>query len=75
MASARFRLQQILEQVGMSRRELSRRSGVPMVTINRMCANITSQVSLKTLGALGHALGVPPGNLIADGEPRGRGRT
>ena len=59
----------------MSRRELARRCGVSVGIINRMCNNTTSQVSLKTLGALGQALGVPAGNLIADGKPRGRTRT
>ncbi len=73
--TARFRLQEILEQVGMSPGELSRRSGVPLVTIHRMCHNLTSQVSLETLGALARALGMPAGNIIADGEPPGGRRT
>ena len=64
---ARFRLDEILEQhkpEPMSQSELSRRSGVSFTTINRMCANKTSQVSLKTLDSLAGVLECQPGDII-----------
>ncbi len=72
--TARFRLQEILDEVGMSQSELSRRSGVSFVTINRMCNNLTEGVSLKTLDALAQVLGVQPGDIIEGDEPPQRGR-
>ncbi len=75
---ARFRLDELLEQhkpEPMSQSELSRKSGVSFTTINRMCANKTSQVSLKTLDSLAEVLGCAPGDLIvADKPKRGRGK-
>lgn len=62
--SARFRLKEQLEQSGMTQSELARRSVVSFVTINRMVANKTAQVSLKTLDALSKALGCEPGDLL-----------
>jgi DNA-binding Xre family transcriptional regulator len=65
------------DEKGMSQSELSRRSGVSYVTINRMCNNLTEGVSLRTLDALARELGVEPGDLIErEEEPppkRGRG--
>lgn len=61
---ARFRLDRLLEQAGISQRELGRRSGVSPTTINRMAANLTAQVSLRTLDALARVLGVEPGDII-----------
>jgi DNA-binding Xre family transcriptional regulator len=60
----RFRLRELLEDAKMSQSELARRSGVSFVTINRMCANATEGVSLKTLDAIAAALKVEPGELL-----------
>ncbi len=75
--TARFRLLELLEEAGMSQTDLARSSGISMVTINRMCANKTAQVALKTLDAIANVLRVDPGDLI-EGEKgakkrRGRG--
>ncbi len=61
---ARFCLDRLLEEAGVSQRELARRSKVSPTTINRMAANLTAQVSLRTLDALAKVLGVEPGDLI-----------
>lgn len=66
---ARFCLDRLLEEAGISQRELSRRSGVSPTTINRMASNLTAQVSLRTLDALAKVLGLEPGDLI---ERKGR---
>jgi transcriptional regulator with XRE-family HTH domain len=69
--AARFRLAEILESAGISQRELAARSGVSPTTINRMCNNLTGQVSLRTLDSLAKALSaagkrVGPADLIED---------
>jgi DNA-binding Xre family transcriptional regulator len=73
--STRFRLAELLEAAGpsMNQSELSRRSGVSIVTINAMANNRTKQVSLATLDALSEALGVEPGELL-EREPRKRNK-
>jgi transcriptional regulator with XRE-family HTH domain len=64
MTVTRFRLREILEEIGMSQSELSRQSGVSFATINRMCTNATRQVSLDTLERLAKALQREPTELI-----------
>ena len=66
---ARFCLDRLIESAGISQRELARRSGVSPTTINRMAANLTGQVSLRTLDALAKVLGCEPGDLV---ERKGR---
>lgn len=63
----RFRLAEAIaaHDPPMSQAELARRSGVSLVTVNRMANNVTAQVSLGTLGRLAVALGIAPGDLIA----------
>lgn len=68
---ARFRLRELLEESGMSQSELARQSGVSFVTVNRMVANKTATVSLKTLDALSAVLHVEPGDLL-EREPKRR---
>jgi putative transcriptional regulator len=58
----RFRVHELLGDL--SQRELAKRSGVSPTTINRMCGNLTAQVSLATLDAIAEVLGVEPGELI-----------
>lgn len=66
----RFRLAALLEESGLSQRELAARSRVSPTTVNRIVNNLTAQVSLGTLdslcGALGDAMGrtVEPGDLL-----------
>lgn len=60
----KFCLAELLEKLGVSQSELSRRSGVSFPTINRMCANLTTGVSLGTLDRIASALGVEPCELI-----------
>lgn len=64
--TTRFRLQQLLEhhQPPMSQTELAKRAGVSFATVNRLCTNATSQVSLATLDAIAAVLGVEPGELL-----------
>jgi DNA-binding Xre family transcriptional regulator len=76
--TARFRLLEVLEgqDPPMSQRELAQRSEVSPTTVNRMCKNLTAQVSLRTLDALAKVLRVEPGELIErvpEGKRRGRG--
>jgi len=76
----RFRLSDLLEEAGLSQRELALRSKVSPTTINRMVNNLTAQVSLGTLdslcGALGEVMGrvVEPGELL-ERESKGRKRS
>lgn len=60
----RFRLKELLDKAGWTQTDLHRKSGVSYTTINRMCANLTTQVSLQTLDALSAGLGCEPGDLI-----------
>ena len=55
-------------------RELARRSGVSPTTVNRMCANLTAQVSLETLDRLSDVLDVEPGEIIVRDAPRRRSK-
>jgi putative transcriptional regulator len=68
---ARFRLQELLDDAGMNQSELARRSGISLVTVNKIAQNRSNQVSLKTLDALSKALGCEPGDLL-EREPKGR---
>lgn len=70
--AVRFRLREVLEAAGMSQSELARQSGVSFVTINRMCANATEGVTLKTLDAIATALKVEPGELLERDAKRKR---
>jgi DNA-binding Xre family transcriptional regulator len=73
----RFRLQEVLDEhrPPLSQRELAVQSGVSPTTINRMCRNLTAQVSLATLDSLSAVLRVEPGELLErDGKRRGKGR-
>ena len=72
--TVRFRLQELLDEAGMSQSELARRSGISLVTINGIANNRTAQVSLKTLDKLAFALGVEPGELFEREGKRGRRR-
>ncbi len=69
--AARFRLAELLTELGLSQRELAARSGVSPTTINRMANNLTGQVSLKTLDSIAKVLSdagpkVAPGDLIEE---------
>jgi DNA-binding Xre family transcriptional regulator len=77
---ARFRLDVLLEESGLSQRELAARSGVSPTIVNRISNNQAAQVALKTLDALSLVLGkelgrsVEPGDLIERVSERKRGR-
>lgn len=66
---ARFQLAELLEDAGMSQRQLAADSGVSPTTINRMCRNLTRQVSLATLEELAKPLGCKPQDIITDAPP------
>jgi DNA-binding Xre family transcriptional regulator len=76
--SVRFRLDALLEESGLSQRELAARSGVSPTIVNRMANNLAEQVALKTLDSLSEALGaalgrrVEPGELLEREEPKRR---
>ena len=67
----RFRLDDVLAEREMSQTDLSRLSGVSLVTINAMKQNRTKQVSLLTLDKICGALKCEPGELLE--RKRGRG--
>jgi DNA-binding Xre family transcriptional regulator len=71
--TTRFRLAELLAAAEMSQRELARKSGVTLVTINRMCGNHTEGATLRTLDKLARALGVEPGELVEQTRAKGRG--
>lgn len=62
--AARFRLDELLEELEVSQSELARLSGVTFVTINAIANNRTRQVRLDTLDKLAAAIGREPGELI-----------
>lgn len=62
--TARFRLQELLDASAMSQSELARRSGISLVTVNKIAQNRSNQVSLKTLDALSKVLKCQPGDLL-----------
>lgn len=68
--AARFRLDVLLEEAGLSQRELASRSGVSPTIVNRIANNQAAQIALKTLDALSAVLSkqlgrpVEPGDLI-----------
>ena len=76
--AAKFRLAELLEEAGLSQRELATRSGVSPTTINRMANNLTGQVSLRTLDSLARALSevgrkrIRPADLIEDVPEKGK---
>jgi len=80
LVPVRFRLDVLLEQAGISQRELAARSGVSPTTVNRMANNLTAQVSLGTLDSLSVTLTeilgrtVEPGELLEREPARKRGR-
>lgn len=69
---ARFCLDRLIEEAGISQRELARRSGVSPTTVNRMAKNLTAQVSLSTLDSLADVLDVEPGQLIEREKKRAK---
>lgn len=72
----RFRLQELLEaqKPPMSQTELAKRAGVSFATVNRLCTNATSQVSLETLDKIADVLDVEPGELLEREGKRRRAR-
>ena len=70
----RFRLDAVLEDREMSQTELSRLSGVSLVTVNAIKKNRTKQVSLDTLDKLSAALKCEPGELIERETAKRRGK-
>ena len=68
LVPVRFRLAALLEEAGVSQRELASRSGVSPTTINRMANNLTAQVSLGTLDSLSAALSAAIGRVVEPGE-------
>lgn len=62
--AARFCLAGLLTDAKMTQSDLSRRSGVSLVTINAIARGRTVQVKLDTLDKLARALGIEPGDLI-----------
>jgi DNA-binding Xre family transcriptional regulator len=65
---ARFRLDSLLEESGLSQRELALRSGVSPTIVNRIAQNLAKQVALKTLDALAAVLSQELGRQVAPGD-------
>ncbi|MBK6306868.1 MAG: helix-turn-helix transcriptional regulator [Gemmatimonadetes bacterium] len=73
--AVRFRLADVLAERTMTQTELSRRSGVSIVTVNGIANNRTTRVDLETLDKLCEVLEVEPGELLERETPkRRRGR-
>ena len=70
--SVTFRLASVLEAASLSQRELARRSGVSLVTINAIANNRTTRVDLETLDKLCEVLEVEPGELLERETPKRR---
>lgn len=68
----RFRLQELLDEKGVTQRELSSRAGLSPTTVNRMCKNLTAQVSLATLDAIADALRCEPTDVLTRSSERRR---
>lgn len=68
--SVTFRLASVLEAASLSQRELARRSGVSLVTINAIANNRTTRVDLETLDKLCEVLEVEPGELLERETPK-----
>ncbi len=69
--ATRFRL---AEELGdqMTQIELARQAGLSFATVNRLCTNLTAQVSLDTLDRISTVLGCEPGDLIERKKKRRR---
>lgn len=70
--SVTFRLASVLEEASLSQRELARRSGVSLVTINAISNNRTTRVDLETLDKLCEVLACEPGELLERETPKRR---
>lgn len=68
----RFRLLEVLAELGVSQRELARLSGISLTIISRIANNKAKQVALATLDKLAAALGVEPGDLIVREPKKGK---
>ena len=68
--AAEFCLDALLQEAGLSQRELAARSGVSPTTVNRMAKRLTGRVDLDTLDSLSSVLSdvlrrrIEPGDLI-----------
>ena len=67
--ATRFRLQELLEQVGMTQTELHQRSKVAYSRINAIYLNKSRRVDLDTLDALAAVLRCEPCDLITRAKP------
>lgn len=72
--AVRFRLDQILEEAGVSQLAVADQAGLSQVTVNAVARNRTKQVSLETLDKLCGALTKLLGRKIEPGELLERGR-
>lgn len=59
-----FRLRELLDSKAMTQSELSRRSGVSLARINKLCSGDALGISLETLDKLGGALSIDPREII-----------
>jgi DNA-binding Xre family transcriptional regulator len=62
--ATQFRLAELLAEAKISQRELVRLAKVSGPTINRMCRNLNTGVSLETLDRISTVLGCDPCDLI-----------
>ncbi|NKI23570.1 helix-turn-helix transcriptional regulator [Paenibacillus dendritiformis] len=60
----RVKLRQLLEQKGISQRELARLTGLRASTINHLCSDNVDRVYLETLELVCKTLNVPINDLI-----------
>jgi DNA-binding Xre family transcriptional regulator len=68
----RLRISEVAKEKGISMRKLAKEAGIAYNTLRLIYRNPYRDISLYTLDAIAHVLGVPPGDLIEsipDKEP------
>jgi transcriptional regulator with XRE-family HTH domain len=63
----RLRVKELAESQGLNRSQLQLKSGVTLPLLNRYWNNNTTEVKLDAIEKIAKALGVKPGELIAEG--------
>jgi DNA-binding Xre family transcriptional regulator len=70
--AVRLRIGKLIDAAGITQSELSRRSGISLVTINAMVSGSPRQIQLESIDKLCAALDVDPGELFERDKKRGR---
>lgn len=71
--ATRFRLREVLEEVGLTQTEAANLAGLGLATVNRMCRFPGRSQTLEILDRLSAILHVEPGDLITRAPIPGQG--